>query len=84
MTDFPSINDTLFNQTASGQPIVYVRPVHTDDLPEEVKAQVKANLGQQTVYAIHAPSGEVLALVPDRSQAFMIARRNEYAPVSVH
>ncbi|HLS58806.1 MAG TPA: DUF1150 family protein [Paracoccaceae bacterium] len=84
MTDFPSINDTKFNQTASGQPIVYVRPVRTNELPAEVKEQIEANLGKQTVYAIHAPSGEVLALVPDRRQAFWIARQNQYAPVSVH
>lgn len=84
MTDFPSINDKLFNQTPSGQRIVYVRPVETDDLPAEVKAQIEANLGKQTVYAIHAASGEVLALVPDRSQAFVVARQNEFAPVSVH
>lgn len=84
MTDFPSFNDTAFSQNAAGQRIVYVRPVNTADLPDEVQAQVEANLGRQTIYAIHAPSGEVLALVPDRAQAFVVARQNEFAPVSVH
>lgn len=84
MMDFPSFNDTLFNETPGGQRIVYVRPVQTEDLPEEVKEQIEANLGKQTVYGIHASSGEVLALVPDRSQAFTVARQNEFAPVSVH
>ena len=30
------------------------------------------------------PTGEVLALVPDRAQAFVVARQNEFSPVSVH
>jgi hypothetical protein len=79
MTDFPS-----FNETASGQRIVYVRPIRTEDLPGEIKQQVAMNVGRGTIYAIHAPTGEVLALVPDRQQAFVVARQNEFAPVSVH
>lgn len=84
MTDFPSFNESAFNQNAAGQRIVYVRPVRTADLPDEIQAQVEADLGRRTVYAIHAPSGEVLALVPDRAQAFVVARQNAFAPVSVH
>ena len=84
MTDFPSFNDSAFNQNAAGQRIVYLRPVDTADLPGEIQAEVEANLGRRTIYAIHAPSGEVLALVPDRDQAFVVARQNEFAPVSVH
>jgi hypothetical protein len=79
MTDFPS-----FDNTVGGKRIVYVRPVRTDELPGEVQAQVKADIGRDTIYAIHAPTGEVLALVPDRAQAFVVARQNEFAPVSVH
>jgi hypothetical protein len=77
MTDFPSYSE----KTASGQQIVYVRPVKTADLPEEIQAQTQ---GRDTLYAIHAASGEVLALVPDRRMAFVVARQNEFAPVSVH
>jgi hypothetical protein len=79
MTDFPS-----FSATAEGKRIVYVRPVRTDDLPGEIKERVAARLGRDTIYAIHASDGEVLALVPDRAQAFSVAREHEYAPVSVH
>lgn len=75
MTDFPSYTD----ETA--ERIVYVRSVRTADLPEAIQAQSR---GRDTLYAIHAPTGEVLALVPDRAQAFIVARQNEYAPVSVH
>jgi hypothetical protein len=79
MTDFPSFNDTV-----GGKRIVYVRPMKTADLPGEIQEQVAADLGHDTIYAIHAPDGEVLALVSDRTQAFIVARQNEYAPVSVH
>jgi hypothetical protein len=77
MADFPSYAD----QTAEGRRIVYVRPVRTADLPEEIRAQSQ---GRDTLYAIHAASGEVLALVPDRRLAFAVARQNEMNPVSVH
>jgi hypothetical protein len=84
MTDYPSFEEARFNQTGEGKRIVYVRPVRTADLPGEVQAQIEANIGASTVYAIHAPTGEVLAVVPDRAQAFVVARQNEFAPVSVH
>jgi hypothetical protein len=74
MTDFPSF------PTDGDKRIVYVREVKTADLPEEVRAQTT----MEHLYAIHAPTGEVLALVPDRAQAFVVARQNEYSPVSVH
>lgn len=74
MTDFPSFQDD------GDKRIVYVREVKTADLPEEVRAQT--NLDH--LYAIHAPNGAVLALVPDRAQAFIVARQNEFSPVSAH
>ena len=77
MTDFPSYT----GETPGGRQIVYVRPVKTSDLPEEIQAQSE---GRDTLYAIHAVSGEVLALVADRRMAFLVARQNEFAPVSVH
>jgi hypothetical protein len=75
MTDFPSF------PAEGDKRIVYVREVKTADLPEEIRAQTG---GLDHLYAIHAPSGEVLALVPDRRQAFAVARQNEFSPVSVH
>ena len=74
MTDFPSL------AADNGKRIVYVREVKTADLPE----QVRANTTLDHLYAIHAATGEVLALVPDRAQAFVVARQNELYPVSVH
>jgi hypothetical protein len=75
MTDFPSFS------AEGDKRIVYVREVRTADLPEAIRAQA---VGVDHLYAIHAPTGEVLALVPDRAQAFVVARQNAYSPVSVH
>ena len=61
--------------------IVYVRPVEVAALPEAVQAQVG---GLKTVYAVHGEDGEQLALVADRKLAFLLARQNDMAPVSVH
>jgi hypothetical protein len=61
--------------------IVYVRPVLTKDLPEDVRAQVD---GMEEIYAVHNSDGERLALVKDRSLAFALARQNDLAPVTVH
>jgi hypothetical protein len=61
--------------------IVYVRPVQTEDLPDEVRAQIG---NTKTVFAVHNAEGERLALVRDRSLAFALARQNDLAPVNVH
>ena len=60
---------------------VYVRPVQAEDLPDEVRAQVG---GLKTLYAVHNAEGERLALVKDRRLAFVLARQNDLAPVTVH
>lgn len=74
MTDFPSF-------PAEGEKrIVYVREVKTADLPEPIRSQTTLD----HLYSIHSPDGAVLALVPDRAQAFVVARQNEMSPVSVH
>lgn len=61
--------------------IVYVRSVLVADLPEEVQSQMD---GLKTLYAVHNADGERLALVKDRSLAFVLARQNDLAPVTVH
>ncbi len=61
--------------------IVYVRPVLVSELPAELQAEAK---GFETIYAVHRPNGERLALVADRNLAFALARQNDMAPVSVH
>ncbi len=67
--------------TSAGRPIVYVRTVNADDLPEEMRAQVG---DRKTLYAVHSTEGERLALVADRKMAYFLARQNDMEPVAVH
>ncbi len=60
---------------------VYIRRVATSTLPHEIREQIP---GIDSMYAVHDAEGERLALVRDRSLAFMLARQNELTPVSVH
>lgn len=60
---------------------VYIRQVETSTLPQEIRQQLP---GVESMYAVHDTDGERLALVKDRSLAFMLARQNELTPVSVH
>ena len=69
------------NFPAAERAIVYVRPVLVADLPSELLAQAE---GFETIYAVHRPDGERLALVADRALAFALARQHDMAPVSVH
>lgn len=75
MTDFPSYRST------ETHPIAYVRTVKRADLPEEVQSRLE---GREELYAIANAEGEVLALVDDRAKAFVLARMNDFSPVSVH
>jgi len=68
-------------ETGEGRPIVYVRPVRTDELPEDIRDKLE---GAETVYAVHSTEGERLALVQDRDMAFVLARQNDMEPVTVH
>jgi hypothetical protein len=61
--------------------IAYVRPVTVADLPSEVQARAG---GLLTIWAVHDEDGERLALVGDRKMAFILARQNDFNPVSAH
>lgn len=61
--------------------VVYVRPVAVAELPKDVRDEVS---GTDTIYAVHNADGERLALVKERKLAFMLARQNDFAPVTVH
>lgn len=64
-----------------GERIVYVRAVKVADLPEELRAQAG---GREVIWAVHGADGEQLALVADRTLAFILARQNDMSPVSLH
>jgi len=59
---------------------VYVSAVNVADLPEAVAK----GISQGRVYSLNSITGERLALVKDRSLAFVLARQNEFHPVPVH
>jgi hypothetical protein len=61
--------------------IVYVKPVLVSSLPKEVQAEA-GELEQ--LYAVHGSNGQQLALVANKQLAFVLARQNDFAPVSVH
>lgn len=61
--------------------IVYVREVAVADLPKEVQQEAE---GLEKLYAVCAPNGDRLALVRDRNMAFVLARQNDFSPVTVH
>ena len=59
---------------------VYVSAVNVADLPEALAK----GISQGRVYSLNSSTGERLALVKDRSLAFVLARQNEFHPVPVH
>ncbi|WP_136637045.1 DUF1150 family protein [Pseudooceanicola onchidii] len=73
--------DTNFEHPDEAARIVYVRAVRVEDLPEEVQEQAE---GLEELYAVCDTQGERLALVKDRAMAFVLARQNDMAPVTVH
>jgi hypothetical protein len=55
------------------------------DLPEDMQDEVREQVdGAENLYAVYDSTGERLALVKDRRVAFILARQNDLAPVSVH
>ena len=74
--------DSKFDFGKLGQSnIVYIRAVEVADLPDEIRAQAH---GVDQLYAVCRENGEQLALVADRALAFVLARQNDLAPVTVH
>ncbi len=69
-----------FDGQDNGQ-TVYIRAVETQDLPLDLQEKLD---GLKTIYAVHNEEGQRLALVRERDLAFMLARQNDYAPVTVH
>jgi hypothetical protein len=60
---------------------VYVKPVAVATLPDDLREQA----GElETIFAVHDAEGTQLALVADRSLAFVLARQYDRVPVTVH
>ncbi|MBM3606373.1 MAG: DUF1150 family protein [Alphaproteobacteria bacterium] len=75
------MNSTFNFGDSDNAQTVYIRPVSTDTLPDDIRKQLP---GVETMYAVHGTDGARLALVQDRNLAFVLARQNELRPVSVH
>ena len=73
--------DTTYDMLNDAAQIVYIRAVRVKDLPEDVQQQAE---GLDELYAVCDINGERLALVKDREMAFVLARQNDMAPVTVH
>jgi hypothetical protein len=74
--------NTTFNAIPDeGDRIVYILPVAVADLPDEIREQAE---GAETLYSVHRPNGERVALVRDRWMAFALARQTDLAPVNAH
>lgn len=74
--------DTKYQGLPGGNDrIVYVRAVLVADLPEDIQAQAE---GIETLYSVHRPDGQRLALVRDKGMAFALSRQHDLTPVSVH
>ena len=69
------------NEILIDERVVYVRPVSTAILPDDVREEL-GNIDE--VYAVHSAAGERLALVAERDMAFVLARQNDLSPVAVH
>ena len=73
--------ENTVNEILIDERIVYVRPVSTADLPDDMRKEL-GNIDE--VYAVHSAAGERLALVTERDMAFVLARQNDLSPVAVH
>ena len=75
------MNKTFGAELPQNQKIVYIREVHVADLPDALREEIG---DIKTVFSVHRPDGERVALVRDRDLAFTLARQNDLAPVNVH
>lgn len=61
--------------------LIYLKPVATADLPQEVQDQAGS---QETLFAVHNTKGEQVALVADPVVASELASANDMTLVTLH
>jgi hypothetical protein len=61
--------------------LVYIKTVKASDLPLNLQQGVDPG---KTLYSLHRPDCERMAIVPDRKLAFMLAREHDLTPLTVH
>lgn len=72
---------TTYDLKGIGQNIVYLRPVATADLPQDVQDQAG---DLDLVFAVHNGAGEQVALVADPQVASHLAEQHEVQIVPLH
>lgn len=70
--------DAKFDFNEIAKDAVYVKPIATADLPDDVREKV-GELEQ--LFAVHDADGKRLALVANRKLAFALARQNDMQPM---
>ena len=61
--------------------LVYIKTVEASDLPLKLQQEVEPG---KTLYSLHRPDGERMAIVQDRKLAFMLAHEHDLTPLTVH
>jgi hypothetical protein len=61
--------------------MIYLKPIATADLPQEVRDQAGT---QETLFAVHNTQGEQVALVANPVVASELAAANDMTLVTVH
>ncbi len=72
---------TKINLEGLSQNIVYLRPVATADLPDEVRAQAGDT---ETVFSVHNGAGEQVAIVAHPNIASHLAAEHQMQLVTLH
>lgn len=73
--------NTKFNLDALGERVVYVKSVPVADLPAEIREKAGP---VERLFALHDADGQQLALVANRTLAYVLARQHDMTPVTVH
>jgi len=66
---------------ALGENMIYIKPVRTEDMPEEVRAQAG---DAKTLFALHNTKGEQVALVATQGIASHLAQEHDMQLVTLH
>lgn len=73
--------NTKFDLSEMGTNIVYLKPMNTADLPEDVRAQAG---DMQQIFAVHNGDGEQVAYIADLAFAAHLAAENNVRIVTLH
>ncbi len=73
--------NTKFDLSEMGANIVYLKPMMTADLPDELREQAG---GLEQIFAVHNGMGEQVAYIADLKFANNLAQENNVRIVTLH